>query len=73
MSNNWLMKSEPEECSADDALAAPKATMPWLSVRNYHARNFMRDRMCVGDAVLFSGCAEPGIVGIWASGVHALP
>ncbi len=62
----WLMKSEPEECSIDDALAAPKSTVPWTGVRNYQARNFMRDRMSVGDGVLFyhSSCAEPGIVGI---------
>jgi predicted RNA-binding protein with PUA-like domain len=62
----WLMKSEPEECSVDDALAAPHATVPWVGVRNYQARNFMRDAMAVGDGVLFyhSSCAEPGIVGI---------
>jgi predicted RNA-binding protein with PUA-like domain len=60
------MKSEPEECSVDDALAAPKATVPWVGVRNYQARNFMRDAMRVGDGVLFyhSSCAEPGIVGM---------
>jgi predicted RNA-binding protein with PUA-like domain len=64
--NYWLMKSEPQECSVDDALAAPKATVPWTGVRNYQARNFMRDAMRVGDGVLFyhSSCAEPGIVGI---------
>ena len=63
--NYWLMKSEPEECSVDDALAAPDATVPWTGVRNYQARNFMRDTMRVGDGVLFyhSSCAEPGIVG----------
>jgi predicted RNA-binding protein with PUA-like domain len=62
----WLMKSEPDEVSVDDALAAPKATVPWTGVRNYQARNFMRDGMRVGDGVLFyhSSCAEPGIVGI---------
>ena len=62
----WLMKSEPDECSIDDALAAPRATVPWTGVRNYQARNFMRDAMRVGDGVLFhhSGCAEPGIAGI---------
>ena len=62
----WLMKSEPDECSIDDALAAPGATVPWTGVRNYQARNFMRDEMQVGDGVLFyhSSCAEPGIVGI---------
>ena len=64
--NYWLMKSEPTECSVDDALAAPAATVPWTGVRNYQARNFMRDAMRVGDGVLFyhSSCAEPGIVGI---------
>ncbi len=64
--NYWLMKSEPTECSVDDALAAPDATVPWVGVRNYQARNFMRDAMHVGDGVLFyhSSCAEPGIVGI---------
>jgi predicted RNA-binding protein with PUA-like domain len=62
----WLMKSEPEECSIDDALAAPGASVPWTGVRNYQARNFMRDAMRIGDGVLFyhSSCAEPGIVGL---------
>ena len=66
MPNYWLMKSEPEEVSIDDALAASKQTVPWFGVRNYQARNFMRDGMRVGDGVLFyhSSCAEPGIVGI---------
>ena len=66
MTNYWLMKSEPGECSVDDALAARNATVPWVGVRNYQARNFMRDAMQVGDGVLFyhSSCAEPGIVGI---------
>lgn len=62
----WLMKSEPAECSVDDALAAPNATVAWVGVRNYQARNFMRDAMQVDDGVLFyhSSCAEPGIAGI---------
>ena len=66
MTRYWLMKSEPEEVSVDDALAAPGATVPWTGVRNYQARNFMRDEMQPGDGVLFyhSSCAEPGIVGI---------
>ena len=66
MKNYWLMKSEPDEVSVDDALAAPSATVPWTGVRNYQARNFMRDRMRVDDGVLFyhSSCAEPGVVGI---------
>ena len=60
------MKSEPDECSIDDALAAPQHTVPWTGVRNYQARNFMRDDMQVGDGVLFyhSSCPEPGIAGI---------
>ena len=64
--NYWLMKSEPSECSGDDAFDAPKRTVPWVGVRNYQARNFMRDAMRVGDGVLFyhSSCAEPGIVGL---------
>ena len=66
MPSYWLMKSEPEECSIDDALAAPKHTVPWVGVRNYQARNFMRDGMKTGDGVLFyhSSCPEPGIAGI---------
>ena len=62
----WLMKSEPGECSIDDALAAPKQTVPWTGVRNYQARNFMRDAMRTGDGVLFyhSSCPQPGIAGI---------
>jgi predicted RNA-binding protein with PUA-like domain len=62
----WLMKSEPDECSIDDALAAPAQTVPWTGVRNYQARNFMRDDMRPGDGVLFyhSSCAEPGVAGI---------
>ncbi|MFN9210553.1 MAG: EVE domain-containing protein [Betaproteobacteria bacterium] len=62
----WLVKSEPDECSIDDALAAPDRIVPWTGVRNYQARNFMRDAMRVGDGVLFyhSSCAEPGIAGL---------
>ncbi len=73
--NYWLMKSEPAECSVDDALAAPNATVPWVGVRNYQARNFMRDGMRVGDGVLFyhSSCAEPGIVGIARVASQAYP
>jgi predicted RNA-binding protein with PUA-like domain len=60
------MKSEPGEVSIDDALAAPRHTVPWTGVRNYQARNFMRDAMRIGDGVLFyhSSCAEPGIAGL---------
>ena len=62
----WLMKSEPDEVSIGDALAAPGSVVPWTGVRNYQARNYMRDAMRVGDGVLFyhSGCAQPGIAGI---------
>ena len=64
--NAWLMKTEPDECSIDDALAAPKRLTPWTGVRNYQARNYMRDAMRVGDGVLFyhSSCPEPGIAGL---------
>ena len=66
--NYWLMKSEPDECSIDDALAAPGGKTPWTGVRNYQARNTLRDAMRVGDGVLFyhSSCAEPGIAGVAA-------
>ena len=71
------MKSEPAECSIDDLAAAPNATVPWVGVRNYQARNFMRDAMRIGDGVLFyhSSCAEPGIAGLArvASGAYADP
>ena len=62
----WLMKSEPDECSIDDLARAPSQMVPWVGVRNYQARNFMRDQMQVGDGVLFyhSSCPEPGIAGI---------
>ena len=77
MTRYWLMKSEPNECAIDDALAAPGRTVPWTGVRNYQARNFMRDDMRVGDGVLFyhSSCPEPGIAGVArvASGVRADP
>ena len=77
MPNYWLMKSEPDEVSIDDALAAPGATVAWTGVRNYQARNFMRDGMKIGDGVLFyhSSCPEPGIAGIArvASGIKPDP
>jgi predicted RNA-binding protein with PUA-like domain len=62
----WLMKSEPDECSIDDVLAAPGRTTPWSGVRNYQARNFMLKDMKIGDGVLFyhSSCPEPGIAGL---------
>lgn len=60
------MKSEPDEVSIDDVLAAPDKTVSWFGVRNYQARNFMRDGMQPGDLAFFyhSSCAEPGIAGI---------
>jgi len=62
----WLMKSEPDEFSIDDLVAAPKQTTSWFGVRNYQARNFMRDDMRIGDRAFFyhSSCPEPGIAGI---------
>ena len=71
----WLMKSEPSECSVDDAAAAPNATVPWVGVRNFQARNFMRDRMHIGDRVLFyhSSCAEPGVAGLAVVASAAYP
>lgn len=62
----WLMKSEPSECSIDDVARAPNQTVPWVGVRNFQARNFMRNDMRIGDGVLFyhSSCPEPGIAGI---------
>ncbi|MEO8938005.1 MAG: EVE domain-containing protein [Burkholderiaceae bacterium] len=71
----WLMKSEPSEVSVDDVLAMPDATVPWFGVRNYLARNYMRDLMKVGDPVLFyhSSCPEPGIAGIGEVASSAYP
>jgi predicted RNA-binding protein with PUA-like domain len=71
----WLMKSEPDECSIDDALAAPGRITPWSGVRNYQARNFMRDAMRVGDGVFFyhSSCPEPGIAGLAEVASSAYP
>jgi predicted RNA-binding protein with PUA-like domain len=66
MSQHWLMKSEPDEFSIDDLARAPRKSTPWFGVRNYTARNFMRDAMRVGDDVLFyhSSCEVPGIYGL---------
>ena len=60
------MKSEPSECSIDDLAKLPNKSIEWFGVRNYQARNFMRDEMNEGDLVLFwhSSCKEPGIYGI---------
>ena len=62
----WLMKSEPGDCGIDDLAALPNQTVAWYGVRNYQARNFMRDQMKVGDGVLFyhSNCEQLGIAGI---------
>ncbi|OGS94993.1 MAG: EVE domain-containing protein [Gallionellales bacterium RBG_16_56_9] len=62
----WLMKTEPSDVGIDDLAALPDQSVAWYGVRNYQARNFMRDRMAVGDGVLFyhSNCKEPGIAGI---------
>ena len=60
------MKSEPAECSIDRLAQAPGQSVAWIGVRNYQARNFMRDSMRIGDGVLFyhSSCAEPGVAGL---------
>lgn len=62
----WLMKSEPADVSIDDLAGFPNQTVDWYGVRNYQARNFMRDQMQVDDGVLFyhSNCETPGIAGI---------
>jgi len=66
MKNYWLMKSEPDVFGIDHLAAAPEQTAAWWGVRNYQARNFMRDQMKVGDRAFFyhSSCPEPGIAGI---------
>lgn len=71
--NYWLMKSEPEAFSIDDLKR--KKLEPWDGVRNYQARNFMRDGMRPGDKVFFyhSNCAVPGIVGIAEVATDAYP
>ncbi len=64
--NYWLMKSEPDAFGIDDLRSRPRKTEPWDGVRNYQARNFMRDDMKKGDLIFFyhSNCKVPGIVGI---------
>lgn len=66
MTRYWLMKSEPGCFSIDDLRTAPNQTTHWDGVRNYQARNFMRDQMSIGDQVFFyhSNCNPPGIIGI---------
>ena len=63
--NYWLLKSEPDELSIDDLAARPACGVSWTGVRNYQARNFMRE-MCIGDMAFFyhSSCAVVGIAGI---------
>jgi len=72
---HWLMKSEPDVFGIDDLAKAPKKTTAWWGVRNYQARNFMRDDMQVGDEAFFyhSSCAEPGIAGIVRVARRAYP
>lgn len=66
MTQYWLMKSEPSCFSIDDLQQAQNQTSPWDGVRNYQARNFMRDTMRIGDRIFFyhSNCNPPGIIGI---------
>lgn len=69
------MKSEPSDVSIDDLAGFENQTVDWYGVRNYQARNFMRDQMQVGDGVLFyhSNCDEPGIAGIAEVATRAYP
>jgi len=69
------MKSEPDTFGIDDLAARPGQTEPWDGVRNYQARNMMRDQMRVGDSVFFyhSNCDQPGIVGIAEVASEAYP
>jgi predicted RNA-binding protein with PUA-like domain len=71
----WLMKSEPSVVGIDHVMAMPKHTVDWWGVRNYQARNFMRDQMQVGDGVFFyhSSCPEPGIAGLAEVAKRAYP
>ncbi|GAA5524398.1 hypothetical protein Maes01_00955 [Microbulbifer aestuariivivens] len=63
--NYWLFKSEPDEYSIDDLAAEPDQVGRWDGIRNYQARNFLRDQVAVGDGVLFyhSACKVPAVVG----------
>lgn len=71
----WLMKSEPSDVSIDDLAKLSNQTVPWYGVRNYQARNFMRDDMKAGDGVLFyhSSCPEPGVAGLATVSSAAYP
>ena len=75
--NYWLLKSEPDVFSLADLKARPHRREPWSGVRNYQARNYLRDDMHPGDAALFyhSSCAEPGVAGVMtiASAPYADP
>lgn len=64
--NYWLMKSEPDVFGIEDLKSRPKRVEPWDGIRNYQARNFMRDGMKKGDLAFFyhSNCKPPGIVGV---------
>ena len=71
----WLLKSEPDSFSIDDLVAAKGKTTSWDGVRNYQARNFMRDQMQPGDLALFyhSSCAIPGVAGVVSVSKAAYP
>ena len=71
--NYWLMKTEPDEFSIDDLKT--RQSEPWTGVRNYQARNYMRDGMRKGDGVLFyhSSCAVPGVAGVAEVATAAYP
>ena len=73
--NYWLMKSEPDVFGIDDLKNAKNQTEHWDGVRNYQARNFMRDDMKKGDQIFFyhSNCKQPGIVGIAKIAKEAYP
>lgn len=73
--NYWLMKSEPEEFSLQDLRARPGKTEPWDGIRNYQARNFIRDDMKPGDLAFFyhSNCDTPGIAGVMKIASPARP
>lgn len=73
--NYWLMKTEPGEFSIDDLEARPHQTEPWDGVRNYQARNMMRDQMVPGDRVFcyHSNCKVPGIVGVMEVASESYP
>jgi predicted RNA-binding protein with PUA-like domain len=73
--NYWLMKSEPDAFGIDDLIAKPNQTEHWDGVRNYQARNMMRDDMKLGDQVFFyhSSCKEIGVVGVMEVACESYP